>query len=189
MRRWKDVDGFEGRYQVSDDGHVRSIPDIDWRGHILSGRILTQTPNKKGYLRVMLNGQSVRVSRLVALAFTENPLMLLQVNHIDGVKANNSVGNLEWCTNSENQMHRHRVLGQPGGMAGKRGIACKNSKPVRGIAMTSGEIVLFGSASEAGRELGFCGSGVAMAACGTLYSFHGYRWAYITREEFSACAT
>ena len=89
MEIWKDIEGFEGLYQISSWGRVRSI-----RG------IIKPYQNKKGYYKVGLHkngkGHKKRVNRLVALAFIPNPHNLPQVDHIDGNKHNNSVTNLRW---------------------------------------------------------------------------------------------
>lgn len=93
---WRDIDGYEGKYQVSTWGRVRGTSGI-----------LKPYENHKGYLKVGLqkNGKSNkhRVHRLVAEAFLENPKKLPMVNHIDGNKQNNSVTNLEWTTDEENK--------------------------------------------------------------------------------------
>lgn len=100
---WKDIDGFDGRYQVSTWGRVRSINGI-----------LKPYVNHNGYLKIglMKNGKShkKRVNRLVALAFLPNPYNLPQVNHIDGNKQNNSITNLEWVDNITNRNHEKVFL-------------------------------------------------------------------------------
>ena len=94
---WKDVEGYEGRYQVSNLGHVMSL---NYKAHGYS-KVLTPKKNNKGYLWVELqkNGarKQVLVHRLVACAFLENPLGLSQVNHKDENPQNNQSSNLEWC--------------------------------------------------------------------------------------------
>jgi hypothetical protein len=105
MENWKNVVGYEGRYQVSDLGNIKSMP----KPRCSKVKILKNIPLKAGYLTVDLgNGQKIKrylVHRLVATAFIENPLNKEQVNHIDGNKSNNNVCNLEWNTRSENQLH------------------------------------------------------------------------------------
>lgn len=105
---WKDIEGYEGKYQVSTWGRVRSL----YGGEI---RILKPFKNEKGYLKVQLSnsgkGKKYRVNRLVAQAFIPNLYNLPQVNHKDGNKENNSYTNLEWTTNSINQKHA-RLLKQ-----------------------------------------------------------------------------
>ena len=105
---WKDIDGFEGYYQVSNQGRVRSFAK-SWYTEPL---ILKQHINADGYANVYLSwagkGKKVttyKVHRLVAQAFIPNPLNKREVNHIDGDKKNNAVWNLEWVTSSENSRH------------------------------------------------------------------------------------
>jgi hypothetical protein len=90
---WKDVPMYEGIYEVSNLGRVKSKT---------TGQLSTLCKNKKGYLiaKIYLNGQvkNERVHRLVAMTFIPNPDNLPQVNHIDECKTNNCVDNLEWCT-------------------------------------------------------------------------------------------
>lgn len=97
---WKDIEGFEGKYQVSTWGNVRNA---------IKGNILTPYVNEKGYLKVGLamggKAHKKRINRLVAQAFIPNPYGLPQVNHKDGNKQNNSITNLEWTTNELNQKH------------------------------------------------------------------------------------
>lgn len=99
---WKAVESTKGFIEVSNMGRIRSL--LRGTPHILK----TQT-DKKGYHRVRVTIErekmSLKVHREVAKAFIPNPDNLPQVNHIDGDKNNNTVGNLEWCTNKENAYH------------------------------------------------------------------------------------
>ncbi len=111
MEEWRDIKGFEGKYQVSSTGRVKSLDRFihsndgskDWR----LGRILKPWKNDKGYLivRFTYGGKSVRVHRLVAEAFLQNPGNKRTVNHLDSNRRNNFVSNLEWATDSENLRH------------------------------------------------------------------------------------
>lgn len=107
---WKDIEGFNGFYQVSNLGNVKSYKQNKIK--YLNKRI---TP--KGYIEFKLtkNGKSnyYKAHRLVAQAFIPNPNNLPQVNHIDCNKQNNCIDNLEWCTNSENQIHAYKNGLQP----------------------------------------------------------------------------
>lgn len=107
--KWKPVKGYEGLYLVSSAGRVWST---------YRGRYKNATLQNGGYPLVWLSKDGKRcaklVHRLVAEAFIDNPDGLKEVNHKDGVKTNNTVGNLEWCSRSENLTHRARVLGQRG---------------------------------------------------------------------------
>lgn len=114
LEKWKPVRDFEGLYEVSNFGRVRSLDRIvkTSRGsrHFHS-YMLSQTTTRKGYYSVLLckDGKQYTkaVHRLVAIAFIPTKDIGLQVNHIDGNKRNNHVDNLEWCTNSYNQIHAY----------------------------------------------------------------------------------
>ena len=106
MEEWKDIEGYEGLYQVSNLGNVRALKFYHSRNNI---HLLKPTVNKYGYCVVGLHKdkkvKQYRVHRLVAIAFLPNPDNLPYVNHIDCDKTNNSLTNLEWCTQSENVKH------------------------------------------------------------------------------------
>lgn len=118
---WRAIPGYEGYYEVSSLGKVRSL-DKEIKANLVNnkyvnrpGRLLKQK-EAKGYKTVSLcvdyEATTWRVHRLVAMAFIPNPDSKPQVNHIDGNPANNCVNNLEWCTAKENQWHRRNILGK-----------------------------------------------------------------------------
>lgn len=114
---WLDVtiaDGkYSRRYQVSSDGDVRAHPDARIGG-MVPGKVLFQSKDDRGYPQVQLWMNcvplSVKVHRLVAEAFLGAREAGMTINHMDGDKTNNFVGNLEYVTNQENIRHAHRVL-------------------------------------------------------------------------------
>lgn len=98
---WKDVVGYEGLYQISNTGKVKSLPK--WAGKSLrKERILKTPPDKDGYIKVVLckNNKTrfLSVHRLMAEVFIPNPNNFPQINHKDENKQNNNLDNLEWCT-------------------------------------------------------------------------------------------
>lgn len=116
---WKSISGYEGLYEVSNLGDVRSLDRIvqsRWGDCKIKGRILKPGTIKQGYLFVVLCKDSVmksfRVSRLVALAHIPNPENKPEVNHKKGIKKDNRVSELEWSTPSENVIHARDVLGR-----------------------------------------------------------------------------
>ncbi len=110
---WKDVQDFEGQYQVSTTGKVKSldrfVPNRWGTLRPIKSRPLVQGKTRQGYHYVLFsqNGKSKKffIHRLVAAAFIENPDYLPQVNHLDGKKSNNRADNLEWCTCQQNCHH------------------------------------------------------------------------------------
>lgn len=99
---FKDIKGYEGLYQISNLGNVKSFKPVS------NGRNLKPV-YRKGYATITLRKNGVskihRIHRLLAEAFIPNPKNLAEVNHIDGNKLNNNLSNLEWCTHLENMRH------------------------------------------------------------------------------------
>lgn len=108
MEEWKDIAGFEGMYQVSNVGQVRSLDRVDNRGYKQKGRTVKPSTSKgyqNAHLCKLSKYTTISIHRLVALAFISNPDNRPQVNHIDGNKQNNHISNLEWATAKENINH------------------------------------------------------------------------------------
>lgn len=167
---WKDIANFEGLYQVSNLGRVKSLPKVGSGGH--NGVILSPSKDKDGYLLVYLYANRKRVAckvhRLVAKAFIPNPYSFPQVNHKDEVKDNNCFTNLEWCSSSYNNSY------------GKGSINRANSKrvPILQLDMNDNIIREFNSAKEVESTLGFNSSNITNCCRGKYKSMYKYKWKY-----------
>lgn len=169
MEVWKDIEGYEGLYQVSNFGRIKSLPKKKGNGvgYITNTSFLKLCVNHNGYCIVNLSKHSVltfkQVHRLVARAFIPNPENKEQVNHINGVKTDNRLENLEWCTNGENQKHRHSVLKQK-----------PYGKPI--VCIESGKE--FTSAFVAGKQEKIDSSTITACCRGRRKTAGGYHWKY-----------
>ena len=116
---WKDIEGYEGLYQVSNTGQVRSLNYL----HTGEVKPLKQGTDGNGYKRVSLykdgKSKTCRVHRLVAMAFILNPNNYKEVNHKDENPSNNNVNNLEWCTNEYNVNYGTRTKRASESLKGK----------------------------------------------------------------------
>ena len=113
IEEWRPIEGYEGLYEVSNTGQVRSLDRYDSMNRFLRGRILRLFTDGLGYLRAQLYSNSKRksflVHRLVAQAFIPNPDNLPQVNHRDENPSNDNVDNLEWCDGKYNVNYGTRI--------------------------------------------------------------------------------
>lgn len=178
---WREIPEFKGRYEVSNLGQVRSIPrDVNNHTGVihLKGKILTQRYNHKGYKVVDLLDCEQKhkyrlVHRLLAQAFIPNPDNKPQVNHIDGIKDHNVLDNLEWVTNSENQIHAYQN--------GLNVHSDKSGRPKRAILQidkdTNEVIRRFDSFSETEKEFKSY-STIRRCCIGSSRTAYGYKWKY-----------
>ncbi len=158
---WKDIEGYEGLYQVSDLGRVRSLDREDAQGHHIKGVVLAGSLNGKGYLRVGLfrdgDVEYKSIDRLAAKAFLDNPDNLPQVNHKDENKTNNAVSNLEWCTALYNNTYGAR----------SKHIAEALERPIY-VVTSSGNRYFFDSTKKAVELLGLKNGAVSRCLHGKL---------------------
>lgn len=182
---WKDIKEYEGLYQVSSLGRVKSLDrtNIKFNRSVpLRGRMLKLNTNIHGYpfVTIYKNGvcRSRTVHRLVAEAFILNPEAKPQVNHINGCKSDNRVDNLEWVTASDNQKHSFRVLGTKNSMKGKCGNLNAKSKTVLQMDMNCVVIAEYESAYEASRCTSGSPQGISRCCRGVRNSHRGFKWKY-----------
>lgn len=164
---WRNVIGYEGIYRVSNLGRIKSVK---------KDLILSPKHNHDGYLRIQLwrNCKAIFVSihRLVAEAFINNPENKPFVNHINGTKCDNTVENLEWCTQKENIQHAWKE-----GLS-KRQYNSKLSKSVDQLDLNGNYIKTFPSTMEVERQLGIYHSKISNACNGKTYTAGGFKWRY-----------
>lgn len=172
---WKDIPGFEGRYQISNLGNIKSI---NWR-NTNKERLMVPQDNGHGYKWIGLrDGSPIKkqfyIHRLVAQAFIPNPNNLPQVNHKDGNTKNNCVDNLEWCTANYNlsygDRHEKEIKTQQ--------LTHPNCKEVLQYSLDGVLIKKHHSQSSAGRELGIHSSGISSCCKGKLIQSGGFKWRY-----------
>lgn len=172
MERWEPINGWEDKYAVSDAGRVKNI---------ISGKDLPQHDNGVGYKKVQLwmdgfGGRKEYVHRLVANAFLPHRSDRAEVNHKDGNPGNNTVGNLEWVTSSENT--KHAVY------SGALWAWGNKAKPIEATNLMTGEKIKFATISEAERAIG--SRHIVDVLKGRRKQCKGYAFQYI--EGGDACA-
>ena len=163
---WRDVVGYEGLYQVSDQGRVRSFK---WNKE----RFLKPSMDKDGYLLVTLctggKPKTLKVHRLVCEAFHENPENKLDVNHINENKTDNRACNLEWSTRKENCNHGTRNVR----------MAIAKSRPIAQYTLNGKLLKVWPSAKEVGRQTGFSRGSISKVANGKRKQAYGCIWKYV----------
>ena len=177
---WKDIEELKGRYQISSFGRVKSLYRrfmvMDKRGYkrtvTVREKILKLQIDKKGYEVVKIERKTYKIHRLVALAFIENPNNLPQVNHIDGNKTNNNIQNLEWVTNSENQLHAYK-----NGLSVHSEKSGKEKRKVCQLDLNTGKIInIFNSIAEAEKYFNNKNMNISGVCNGKRKSCLGYGW-------------
>lgn len=171
---WKPIAGYEGLYEVSNLGRVKSLPR-----KTSTGGIMKPSTTVWGYLMCALwkdgKGKSFSVHRLVAEAFIPNPGNKPTVNHIDCNKKNNHVDNLEWCTQTENVRHSVRL--------GHYESSGAPNKPVIQREKHGQFENRFRSIQEAARITGVPQQNISKCCQGRLNSAGGYLWMYAEGGE------
>lgn len=181
METWKDILGYEGLYQVSDLGNVRSL---NWRNRGITKNLYLKHQNR-GYFQVELakNGKrrTFTVHRLVAYHFVPGFREGLVVNHLNEDRQDNRAENLEWVTQSENAKYSCRPIP---GVSYKRhvpkGTARKCKTPVVQINMNGECVKEWASAVAVKVALGYSDWSIKQCCEGKRHSAYGYSWQYAT---------
>lgn len=174
---WNPVVGYDGFYEVSNMGRVKSLERKDCLGRTVKERILKQVVTHDGYLRVGLYAggklKTLKVHRLVCEAFNDNRDEKPEVNHINEIKTDNRACNLEWSTRRENINH-----GTRNSRAGKA-IAKAQSKPVAQCTKDGELVKTWSSLTEIGKKTGFSIGNISQVANGNRKTAYGFIWRYI----------
>lgn len=160
---WKEIQGFEGLYAVSNRGRVKNLK---------SGRILKNRIDSFGYAMVYIHKgdgkpKNIKVHKLVAKTFIPNPDNLPQINHIDECKTNNNVENLEWLSASQNVRHS----------------AHQYSCNINQLTLDGQFIRQWKSSMQIQRELGYKCTYIIAVCKGKYKQAYGYRWEYVDPEQ------
>lgn len=165
IEEWRDIKDFEGMYQISSFGRVKSckrkVAHKTSKTKTIPERLLKIHPDSQGYLMVNLSKNNKcfhrLVHRLVAIAFIENKENLPEVNHVWGIKWDNRPSQLQWISSSNNQLHSYRVLKRKGTSLGKFGSDNKLSRRIKCDTFD----MEFVSVSDAANQLGLCQSAIS----------------------------
>lgn len=156
----KDIEGYEGLYAVTEDGHVWSYR---------KNRFLSDRPTAQGYHRVVLckDGKQTHkyIHQIVASTYIPNPNGYTIINHKDENPGNNCVDNLEWCDQKYNINYGTRT----------ERVAAKLSKSIYCVELDR----VFKSQKEAAKELDICQSGISFVLTGKMQTYKGYHWKYV----------
>lgn len=183
MERWKDIPGYEGLYQASNLGNIKSlkrehyIPSTNRKIWICEEKILKQSTGKDKYKYVVLTNKSKRktykVHRLVAITFIKENKNKKYINHKDGNKSNNNIDNLEWCNNSENIKHAYdnNLIN-----------ITKKYKKINQYGLNGNFIKQWNSMKEAGEILNIHRQNISMCCRGIRNKTNDYIWRYASGD-------
>lgn len=179
---WRPVKGYEGVYEVSQDGQVKRCS---------SGNVIKPGVGKNGYLIVSLwmnnKGKTHYIHRLIAEHFIPNPMIMSTVNHIDGDKTNNDLSNLEWCSFSYNNKHAYenglkivsdKVRKSARERAIQRNKSMVRGKPIKKLDKCGNLIKIYSSVKEAAESLGVHRCSIDRALKGKTNSCKGFIFKY-----------
>ena len=178
---WKDIKGYEGLYQVSNYGRIKSLEREKYSYNykakkeikmIIKEKILKPYLNKKTYYQISLckskNKKKYSIHQLVAQAFIPNPNKYEMLNHKDENGLNNNVNNLEWCDAKYNNNYGNR----------NQKVANKLSKKVIQYDLDGNIIKIWDSLSQINRHKGFSVSGICQCCNNKIKTIYGFKWEY-----------
>jgi len=185
---WKDILEYEGMYQVSNLGRVKSLDRMvnHYKSKngtcIKRGKILNIYKCRDGYYNIELSklckGKNKMIHRLVAETFIDNKKQYPCVNHIDGNKLNNRVDNLEWCTHSENSIHSFKIGLHKNTIIKCREMGKNNCKKVNQYDLSKKYIKTFNSMKEAAQITNSLITGISYCVLGKRKSHNNFIWKY-----------
>lgn len=179
---WKAIEGYEGLYEVSNMGRVRSLGQ--WKKNSkngkywLNGRVLKPGLGGNGYYFVCLykdgSHRNHNIHRLVALAFVHNndPINKPTVNHKNEVKTDNRAENLEWLSMKANLAY---------GTGRSRSIAAQKTKPIIQYDKAGNEVARYSGVNEAERQTGFSNTNISACCRGKYKQAYGFVWKYVEK--------
>lgn len=183
---WKDIEWYEWLYQVSNIGNIKSLNYASrWYERILKG-----IKNNHWYIHISLyrewKSKSVSIHRTVLYAFLPNPENKLEVNHINWIKTDNKLENLEWCTRKENALHSYRVLWYKMTDKAIENAITNWKKNWKQIMQLTKEWILCKihlSCCSAERETWITNSNISMCARWIRRIAWGYLWKYVDDNQ------
>ena len=174
---WKDIVGYEGLYQASNWGRVKSLERVSPQGHLLKEKILRPNQKRTGYLSIALYKNGKRkdylVHRLVAEAFLDNPDNLPCINHISEIKTDNRVENLEFCSYQYNNNYGTKIE-----RISKAKTNGKTSKIVYQYTIDGEFIGEYPSLHEVERQLKYDPSTINKCCLNKQKTSYGFIWRY-----------
>lgn len=184
---WKDVKEYEGLYQVSNLGRIKSLKRIGKNKRFYGGKILKITFRPYGEVGLSKNckTKTFLIHRVVANAFLENKENKPQINHINGIKTDNRVENLEYCTQQENNIHaiKNKLRITPSGcnhyLYGKYSEKHPNSKKIAQYTLDNDLIKVWNCAADVQRELNIPKSNLCKCCKGERKTAGSYKWKYV----------
>lgn len=172
---WRDIEGYENLYQVSSKGRVRSLDRVNSN---VKGRVLKYGLQDYRYPNVTLhkNGKQISktIHRLVAIHFVNNPYDKKQVNHINGIRTDNRMENLEWVSPRENLLHAFDT----GLASATKGKDHPSSRRIIQLDLDGKRIKEYDTVISAAKSLGIRQGNISNCASGRCKSTGGYKWEY-----------